>query len=148
MDRTRNGLGRRSLLGVGLLATLAGPQAEAASAVPSLKQAAARAGLWFGSDSDVQIDKMPPTYARLFEEQCDLLATQLSWGSIAPNRTSNEPAWEDPNVGFARAHGIRLTGGHLLWHENSPAWFAGLEPAAAQAAVDQHIRQMVTHYAG
>ena len=40
---------------------------------------------------------------------------------VARSATATEPQWEDPNVGFAREHGLMLTGAHLLWHESTPA---------------------------
>ena len=116
--------------------------------LPSLKEAASSVGLLFGSDSDTDIVSAPAPYRTLFVQQCDLFAPLLSWQAVG-RRRGIEPTWEDPNIAFARRNGIRLTGGHLLWYLRSPDWFAGLEAgAAAQAAVDQHITQMVTHYAG
>ena len=143
--------GRRSLLRTAASASLFGliePRPSAA-ALPTLKEAAAAAGLRFGSSSDIDIARAPTAYATLFAAQCGLFAPQLGWGSIAPRPDAVEPAWEDPNVDFARVHGMTLTGAHLLWHENSPGWFADLPAgAAAQQAVDRHIRQTAGHYAG
>ena len=49
---------------------------------------------------------------------------------------------------FARAHGMRLTGAHLLWHLRSPDWLPALGDADLQAAVDRHIVRMTGRYAG
>ena len=120
-----------------------------AQPLPSLKAAASRIGLRFGSDSDVDIEAAPASYQALFIRHCDLLAPSMSWGTVEPTRNDPMPAWEDPNVAFARRHGLRLTGAHLLWHENSPAWFRTIAAgAAARAAVDRHIDRMVRGYAG
>ncbi len=143
--------GRRRLLRAAASAPLTGLLGvrSGAAAVPALKDAAAAAGLRFGSSSDVDIARAPAAYATLFAAQCGLLAPQLGWSSVAPRPDAAEPAWEDPNVGFARTHGMKLTGAHLLWHENSPGWFADLPAgAAAQQAVDRHIREIAGHYAG
>ena len=51
---------------------------EAATAAVTLRAAAPRAGLYYGSDSDVQMDEAPKEYAALFSEQCELYAPNLS----------------------------------------------------------------------
>ncbi len=146
LQKRRPSLTRRSLLAAGLTAAL--PRPTDAAELPSLKQAAAKAGLLVGCDSDVTIKSAPPAYAQLIPAQCDLLAPQVSWRHMAPLPTSQEPAAEDPNIAFALSHGMRLTGGHFVWHENMPAWFEALSPAAAQAAIERHIRQVGSHYRG
>ena len=137
---------RRTLLGA--MAASVPAAALAQPALPSLKAAAAAAGLGFGTDSDVRITEAMPGYAALIVQQCDLLAGNMSWSVTAGPQGAREPVREDPNVAFARAHGLRLTGMHLLWFKRVPPWFADLSPAAAQAAVNQHIAQLAGHYAG
>ena len=136
---------RRALLASGAGAALAGP-AWADDALPSLKAAAVQAGLQFGSDSDVTITTAPPVYAGLLAQHCNLFAPSLSWSRVEPKQ--GQTLAEDPNVGFARAHAMRLTGAHLLWHLRTPDWVAALDGPAMQAAVDRHIQQMVGRYAG
>ena len=78
-----------------------------------------------------------------------LYAANLSWASVTPKRGTPDPAREDPNVAFARAHGLKLTGAHLLWHESTPNWFSDLSSAGeAQQAIADHIHAMARHYAG
>ena len=123
--------------------------AYAQAELPSLKSAAAAVGLRYGSDSDVKIDDAPSDYAALFAAQCGLLAPVLSWQATSPNRLDTDPGWEDPNIRFAQRHGMQLTGGHFLWHERVPRWFAQVPPGLqAQAAVDRHITQLGNHYSG
>ena len=110
---------------------------------------AASAGLHYGSASDVEIAAAPDAYAAAFTEHCAMLAPNMGWHRAAPAAGGRVPAWEDPNVGFARRHGMRLTGGHLLWHKALPAYFTAAESGpAAQALARAHIRMMVTRYAG
>jgi endo-1,4-beta-xylanase len=122
--------------------------AVAQPAIPSLKEAAAAAGLGFGTDSDIRVTDGIPGYAALLARQCDLFAPTLSWSYVAGKQGAAEPVREDPNIAFARAAGMRLTGGHLLWYLRTPPWFADLDSTAARAAVEQHIAQMAGHYAG
>jgi GH35 family endo-1,4-beta-xylanase len=110
---------RRRVLALGVGAALAafsrGASAGAA-ALASLKDAATRCGIHYGSDSDVPILEAPAHYGQLFIEQCELYAANLSWASVTPRKGTPDPAREDPNVAFARDHGLKLTGAHLLWH--------------------------------
>ena len=145
-------LDRREALRLGAGATLAifaGAAGARAEQLASLKLAAARCGIRYGSDSDVPIATAPARYGQLFAEQCDLYAANLSWASVTPKRGTPDPAREDPNVAFARAHGIKLTGAHLLWHELTPHWFSDLASQdEARQAIADHIAAMARHFAG
>jgi len=148
--RSEVDFGRRMLVSAavaGALVTSAPDRPAEAEPLPSLRQAAARANLLFGSDSDVDILRARQGYGDLFVHNCDLLAPQLSWKTVAPGRYGSDPAREDPNIAFARAHRLRLAGGHLLWHENMPSWFGELRShEEAIHAVKRHIVSMTGRY--
>jgi endo-1,4-beta-xylanase len=115
----------------------------------TLKALAHAAGLYFGTDSDTEIATAPAEYGQAIAAQCDLLAPNLGWRRVAAAVGAAEPGWEDPNIGFARDHGLRLTGGHLLWHETLPQTFLDTPAGGpARAAAASHIRQLAAHYAG
>ena len=141
---------RRSFLQAAIGGAVFGAASNAPARVeplPSLREAAARADLLFGSDSDVEITKAPKPYADLFIQNCDLLAPQLSWSMVAPSQHGPDPFRQDPNIAFAQAHRLRLTGAHLLWHENIPPWFARLKyRSEAVQAVKRHIVSMTARY--
>ncbi len=125
---------------------LAGAAASPAPQLPGLAQLAAAAGLRFGSSSDTPVATAPAAYAAAMAAQCSLFAPNLGWRRTA---AVDEPGWEDPNIAFARQHGMKLTGGHLLWHEQLPPFFLALDAGPpAQAAVAKHIQQLAGHYAG
>ncbi len=112
--------------------------------LPHLKDLAAAAGLIYGSDSDVSITKQPAgstEYAALFAEQCALYAPLFLY-SDKQAVSAGSQVWEDPNIGFARAHGLKLNGGHLLWHRETPAWMAYLTPKEAEAAIVRYITEL------
>ncbi|MBS0559432.1 MAG: endo-1,4-beta-xylanase [Proteobacteria bacterium] len=116
---------------------------------PSLARTAAAAGLIFGSDSDVPVSEAPQAYADLLIRHCDLYAPNLAWTWVQPEASSPDPAATDPNVAFALAHGMRLTGAHFLWHEALPPWFEALNSKlAAERAALNHIQALSRHYAG
>ncbi len=114
-----------------------------------LWQLAASAGLRFGSSSDTDIYSAPPAYSAAFAQHCELLAPNMGWHRVAPVPGMARPGWEDPNVAFARQHGMRLTGGHLLWHKALPIYFSTAETGPqARALAEAHIRMMARHYSG
>ena len=132
-----------------LAACVAAKTTGAAAELPQLKDLAIRAGLRFGSDSDVEVSAAPTAYADILAAQCDVFAPNLSWRRVASGPGGSEPAWVDPNVGFARQHGMALTGAHLLWYQTLPSWFASLEPGEpARRATERHITQIVRHFEG
>jgi endo-1,4-beta-xylanase len=90
----------------------------------SIKAAAKRIGLRYGSDSDVEFMRSTPAYRKLFVEQCDLYAAYFNWKRYFPNSSIVSPIWEDPNILFANRNNIGVTGGHLLWGNDHflPPW--------------------------
>lgn len=145
---TRRNLLKRS--GGALLAAALPRSAEAAApAGLTLKAAAAKAGLRYGSSSDVPVATSAEAYRSLFLDQCELMAPSVSWSWVAPSRDGADPATEEPNLRFAFDHHLGVTGGHLLWHERLPAWFLQIEDETrAQGAALGHIRAMTDHYRG
>jgi len=114
------------------------------NSLPHLKDLAAAAGLIYGSDSDVSITKPPADpaeYAALFAAQCALYAPLFLY-SDKKALSSGSQVWEDPNISFARAHSLKLTGGHLLWHRETPAWMADLTPKEAEATILRYIAEV------
>jgi endo-1,4-beta-xylanase len=117
------------------------------AAIPSLRAAAASAGLVYGSDSDNRFAKEPDAYWKLFSSQCALYAAELTWGSIAPSPTEENDE-RDPNVAVALAGGLKLTGAHLLWYLYTPAWLESMPRAQAQQAAAAHIQRLAGLYRG
>jgi len=115
--------------------------------IPSLRAAAASAGLVYGSDSDNQFAKEPDAYWKLFSSQCALYAAELTWGSIAPS-PAEENDKRDPNVAVALAGGLKLTGAHLLWYLHTPKWLESMPRAQAQQAAATHIQRLAGLYRG
>lgn len=146
-----NELGRRHLLALGMGAAIGAaagiPHAHAAEQLASLKDAAWRAGLRYGSTEDAIIAHAPAPYRALFAEQCALYAANLSWKNAAPAPDADDPVREDANLPFALANGMAITGAHLVWHEGMPAWVEALDdPQAMKAAIDHHIQVMARRH--
>lgn len=149
-------MSRRTLLRAGAAALPLAVGSEFREAVgapdrlPSLKDAAARAGLGYGSDSDVDFSRAPAEYEELFLKQCGLYAGLFLWSDKCRNNGLDcPPAWADPNVKVVLDHGLKLSGGHLMYHQTTPAWFARLDSAkAAEAAMVRHIDDLAGRYKG
>jgi endo-1,4-beta-xylanase len=136
-------LGRAAVGALGL-PVVARAEAEA----QTLKSAAAAKGFLYGSDSDGAFADAPEVYRALFVDQCALFAPDLPWISMAPKPGENDFAYGSQDIGFALDHGMKLTGGHLLWHDYLPKWFGHLKPDDARAAATARIRGLAGHYAG
>lgn len=149
-------LRRRHLLALGMGAALGAAagvplalNARAEEQLASLKAAALRAGLRYGSTEDAIIAHAPRPYRALFAEQCGLYAANLSWKNAAPTPDAADPVREDPNLPFALANGMAITGAHLVWHEGLPPWVEALnDPEAMKAAIDNHIQAMARRHGG
>lgn len=73
----------------------------------------------------------------------------FQWRLTEPRADGPDPAWEDPNVRFARDAGMRLTGGHFIWHQSVPGWFLRIDDrATAERAMTRHIAALAHMYAG
>lgn len=144
LDR-RGFLTKSAAAGLGLAAARHGLGETGKAPLPRLKDLAAAVGLMYGSDSDSPITKEPPAYGALFAEQCALYASNFDWRRWSPNRPG-EHLWEDPNLDFARAHGLKFTGGHLVWHGTSPPWLEGMPAKAAEAAIVKHVTDVGARY--
>ncbi|MES2278334.1 MAG: endo-1,4-beta-xylanase [Bacteroidota bacterium] len=117
------------LINMAALSGMAGmysPRLLAAAAEESLCDVARKAGLRYGSHSEIYFDYAPTPYQNLFLKHSSLYAPNLSWKLAFPQPNSNSIMWEDGNIAYANNHNIPLTGGHLLWDLSCPSWFSGV----------------------
>ena len=54
----------------------------------------------------------------------------------------------DAIVSYAASQGMRAKGHTLIWHGSTPSWASALPAAELRAAVERHIRSVVSHYRG
>lgn len=135
------GLGCGALTAGWARSSWAGPDTGSPGPLPSLAAEAARKGIRFGANSDVDLEVQPKAYAELFARQCGLLAPgHLSWSWVAPTPDRYDFHIDQGSLDFADTHGLLLTGAHLLWQKRTPAWFSALEDAnSAKRAIVRHI---------
>lgn len=128
------------------------PRHAFAKEAQTLRAAAAAKGLRYGSSPEVKFTDAPAEFRELVVEQSALFAPGmpgLSWAAMEPKRGVENPGYGKVWCEFAIAHGLALTGAHLLWWRNTPDWFANIASARdAETAIDNRIRDAMTAYAG
>jgi len=119
------------------------------SSILSLGDTAQKRGLQYGATPEADMADVPAAYSELFAEHCRLLAPNLSWAHVSKAPGQYDFSSEQGTLDFAQSYSMMLTGAHLLWHEETPAWFAeASDRAAAERMVADHIRAMTTRFAG
>src|SRR6185503_180612 len=91
-----------------------------------------------------------PAYSDVFARHFNFLTAEyeMKWGQIERQRGVRDYSRADELVAYAEGHGMQVKGHALVWHGDSPAWFAGLSPAEARVAFEDHIRTTVGRYRG
>ncbi len=92
-----------------------------------------------------------PPYAGAVADQANILVAEnaMKWAALrpAPDRFDFHAA--DELLAFTQAHGQKLRGHNLCWHESIPAWFAGtVNKDNARQFLTQHIQTVAGRYAG
>jgi endo-1,4-beta-xylanase len=90
-------------------------------------------------------------YANTVAQQANLLVAEnaMKWQALrpAPDKYNFAPA--DAILAFANAHGQRLRGHNLCWHEALPDWFqATATRENARHLLTDHIQHVAGHFAG
>lgn len=117
---------------------------------PALRELAGAKNLLVGSAfSFAQMAR--PEMAELLAQQCSIVVceSELKWGPTQPERDRYEFAHADAMVAFAEAHGQKVRGHNLCWHQSNPAWLAAtITPGNAAALLRQHILVVAGRYRG
>jgi endo-1,4-beta-xylanase len=74
----------------------------------------------------------------------------MKFGPIHPAQATFNFGPADKVAAFAREHKMALRGHTLVWHQQNPAWITNgaLSPEQLAAAMQDHIRAVVGHFAG
>jgi endo-1,4-beta-xylanase len=146
-------LQRRSVL-AGILATaaMAGASRSAgavAAELDSLKAAADRKGLSFGSAIDPQL-LGDPNYVQLILAQCDTIVPRnsLKWNATERSPGRFDFGEADKVIRFAQQQRLAVRGTTLVWYR-SPTWVGRLKTSEAVSdAMTRHIATVMGRYAG
>lgn len=124
------------------------PQSASESQPPSLCEAAGKRGIIYGATPEVEISRTVPEYRDLLARHCKLMAPVLSWALVSQAPGEYEFRWQ-PSLEFAKAHQMKITGAHLLWHLSTPKYFEAAAGAKeARRLVVDHINYMCKRLAG
>lgn len=92
-----------------------------------------------------------PGFTRVLADQAGVVVSEndMKWGPLRPTATTFDFKRADALVAFATAHGEKIRGHNLCWHEMLPSWFK-TEANSGNAAdlLKHHIETVVARYAG
>jgi endo-1,4-beta-xylanase len=72
----------------------------------------------------------------------------MKWQATEPSQGRFSFGGGDQVVTFASGHGMKVKGHTLVWFNQLPAWVSNLSGSAVQAAMTNHIDQVMAHYKG
>lgn len=142
---------RRDLLRSALASAVAAalPGRTSAETRPRLGDAAASAGITFGSAFDtVGIDDR--AYADLLRAEARILTTDLSmkFWPLRPRGPEADFTAADRLVDFAETARIPIRGHTLIWNEFNPDWLKALSRPERAKWIGRHVAEVVGRYAG
>ena len=73
---------------------------------------------------------------------------EMKWDPIEKTRGVLDFSGGDAIVRFAEAHGMRVKGHALVWHQAAPSWLESLSPPELRIAFEDHIQAVAGHYRG
>jgi endo-1,4-beta-xylanase len=117
----------------------------------SLKAHAARCGVLVGAAVDVRLLTSDPVYPRVLSEQYDILVAEnaMKFGPLRPAADQFSFTAADELMAFAAKHGMKVRGHNLCWHQQIPAWFAGVATKEnARKILTDHIMTVAGRYKG
>ena len=152
------GLSRRSVLLAAAAAVACARQTTYIQAAEQgLRELAAAKGVDYGAmvtwkswDGDNALDR-DDAFSQLVQRECGLIvsAMEMFWGLNSQTTGAFDFSGADDIAEWAQAHGKKLRGHNLLWHEQTPKWFRGISDAAyAEKMLVEHIQRVCGRFAG
>jgi endo-1,4-beta-xylanase len=89
------------------------------------------------------------TYETVLSEEFNIFTpeNQMKMEPIHPEQNTYD--WTaDQQVDFAETHNMKVHGHTLVWHNQQPSWFKNLPDSEKAAAMEDHVRTVVSHYQG
>jgi endo-1,4-beta-xylanase len=139
---------RRAVLAAGL--SLAAPR-QVMAAETRLRTLAASRGVLYGAAIEPDSVDRDPDFRDLLRQQCGALTPEnaMKWNALRPGRDRFDFSAADRVVALAREQDARVHGHCLVWHEALPNWLTStLSPANGAGLLTDHIRRVVSRYAG
>ncbi|WP_327287761.1 endo-1,4-beta-xylanase [Streptomyces sp. NBC_01198] len=136
-------------VGASLAVVALATSAPHAAAAGSLGSAAAQSGRYFGTA--VPASKLGNSaYSTILDREFNMITpeNEMKWDTTEPSRGNFNFGPADQIVSHAQAHGQRMRGHTLVWHNQLPGWVSNLSASDLQSAMDNHITQEMTHFKG
>ncbi|MGB2713255.1 MAG: endo-1,4-beta-xylanase [Vicinamibacterales bacterium] len=114
-----------------------------------LRDAASASGKLIGTAIQSELLRLPQ-YSTVLARHFNYVTAEyeMKMNIVAPGRDSRNFSAGDTIVAFALANGMRIKGHALVWHGAVPAWVEALSPDDLRMALQNYIRDVVTHYRG
>jgi endo-1,4-beta-xylanase len=118
----------------------------------TLRRLAQHTKLRIGTAVDTTALANDATYRRLVGEQFSTVTPEnvMKWEVVEPQRGRYDFSAADQLVRFARAHGQKVRGHTLVWHNQLPTWLTSgtWTPAQLRSILRQHIFTEAGHFRG
>jgi endo-1,4-beta-xylanase len=121
--------------------------AGTANAGTTLGGAAAEKGRYFGTA--VAAGKLGnSTYTGILDREFNMITpeNEMKWDATEPSQGQFRWTGADQIVAHAQAHGQRMRGHALAWHQQQPPWAQGMSGSALRNAMINHISTVAGHY--
>jgi endo-1,4-beta-xylanase len=148
---------RSALLCAAAAAACARSPVYSQAAEQSLQELAAAKGVNYGAmvtwkswDGDNALNR-DDAFAKLVQRECGLLvsAMEIFWALNSQSAGSFDFSGADDIADWAQSHGKLLRGHNLIWHEQTPKWYRGINDAAyGEKMLIERVRDMCGRYAG
>ncbi|MEV0128541.1 endo-1,4-beta-xylanase [Dactylosporangium sp. NPDC050688] len=120
-----------------------------ASAGTTLGASAAEKGRYFGAA--VAAGKLSnSTYTGILDREFNMITpeNEMKWDATEPSQGQFRYTSADQIVAHAQAHGQRMRGHALTWHQQQPGWAQSMSGTALRNAMINHITNVAGHYKG
>jgi endo-1,4-beta-xylanase len=122
------------------------------SAADSLKDAAAKRGIYIGAAVQSGYLAQEPLYADTFTREYSMLEPEyeMLWSVVQPSQFSYTYSGADKLMQFAADHKMPVRADHLVWHQSLPTWLTNGKFSADQLneIMHDHISKVAGHFAG
>src|SRR5215813_4062842 len=118
----------------------------------TLRSAAHAHGFLVGAAAELKPIEIDPAYAQTLAREYNALTAEnaMKFEPLRPTRSRFAFADADKILDFAVAHGMKLRGHTLVWHDALPRWLVdgNFSSDEVSAILREHIETVIGHYRG
>lgn len=128
------------------------PGSNAPGDKPALRSLAEARGILIGAAVAARPLSQEPQYAETLGREFSVLTPEnaTKFNAVHPARERYDFTQPDTIVAFAQAHGMKVRGHTLVWHEALPEWIreGKYTREELRAILEDHIKTVVGHFRG